>query len=131
MSERFSSDPPHRSVAAGVSSRAGCGSRRRQNGRFSWKRWRPAPRIFGQALPPEGTASYHEKWDGTGYPKGLSGDAIPIEGRIVAVSDVFEALCSDRPCNRPRRSSRLTQESLRAAAHFDPPALPLSGAQRP
>ncbi|MGO8013252.1 HD-GYP domain-containing protein, partial [Rhizobium ruizarguesonis] len=42
-------------------------------------------------------AGHHEKWDVTSYPKGLSGDAIPIEARIVAVADVFEALCSDRP----------------------------------
>ncbi len=42
-------------------------------------------------------ASHHEKWDGSGYPQGLSGEAIPIEGRIVAVADVFDALSSPRP----------------------------------
>ena len=42
-------------------------------------------------------ATHHEKWDGSGYPKGLSGNAIPIEGRIVAVADVFDALSSARP----------------------------------
>jgi putative two-component system response regulator len=42
-------------------------------------------------------ASHHEKWDGTGYPLGLSGTAIPLEGRIVAVADVFDALSSERP----------------------------------
>jgi putative two-component system response regulator len=42
-------------------------------------------------------ASHHEKWDGSGYPKGLAGNAIPIEGRIVAVADVFDALSSARP----------------------------------
>ncbi|MBD3584261.1 two-component system response regulator [Salinimonas sp. HHU 13199] len=41
--------------------------------------------------------THHEKWDGTGYPQGLSGEAIPIEGRIVAVADVFDALTSKRP----------------------------------
>jgi HD-GYP domain-containing protein (c-di-GMP phosphodiesterase class II) len=40
--------------------------------------------------------SHHEKWDGSGYPRGLAGEAIPIEGRIVAVADVFDALTSDR-----------------------------------
>jgi putative two-component system response regulator len=40
--------------------------------------------------------SHHERWDGTGYPNGLAGEAIPIEGRIVAAADVFDALTSDR-----------------------------------
>ncbi len=41
--------------------------------------------------------SHHEKWDGTGYPSKLAGEAIPIEGRICCVADVFDALCSERP----------------------------------
>jgi putative two-component system response regulator len=41
--------------------------------------------------------NHHERWDGTGYPRGLAGDAIPIEGRVVAVCDVFDALISKRP----------------------------------
>ena len=41
--------------------------------------------------------SHHEKWDGTGYPAKLAGEAIPIEGRICCVADVFDALCSERP----------------------------------
>lgn len=41
--------------------------------------------------------SHHEKWDGTGYPNGLSGEDIPLEGRIVAIADVFDALTSVRP----------------------------------
>ncbi|MCW2286057.1 HD-GYP domain-containing protein (c-di-GMP phosphodiesterase class II) [Rhodoblastus acidophilus] len=40
---------------------------------------------------------HHERWDGSGYPAGLSGEDIPIEARIVAVADVFDALCSERP----------------------------------
>lgn len=40
--------------------------------------------------------SHHERWDGTGYPRGLAGESIPIEGRIAAVADVFDALTSDR-----------------------------------
>ncbi|GJM78045.1 HD-GYP domain-containing protein [Paenibacillus sp. MB22_1] len=42
-------------------------------------------------------ASHHERWNGQGYPHGLMGEAIPLYGRIVAVCDVFDALCSDRP----------------------------------
>ncbi|MBZ2170721.1 HD-GYP domain-containing protein [Nitratidesulfovibrio sp. SRB-5] len=41
--------------------------------------------------------THHERWDGSGYPRGLSGEGIPLEGRIVAVADVFDALTSKRP----------------------------------
>jgi len=41
--------------------------------------------------------SHHEKWDGSGYPNGLKGDAIPLVGRIIAIADVFDALTSARP----------------------------------
>jgi PAS domain S-box-containing protein len=41
--------------------------------------------------------THHENWDGSGYPRGLRGEEIPIEGRIAAVADVFDALLSDRP----------------------------------
>src|SRR5206468_536472 len=48
---------------------------------------------------------HHENWDGTGYPDGLSGDAIPVGSRILSVVDCFDALTSDRPY-RPRLSDR-------------------------
>jgi len=45
--------------------------------------------------------SHHERWDGKGYPKGLTGESIPLHGRIVAVADVFDALVSKRPYKDP------------------------------
>ena len=41
--------------------------------------------------------THHERWDGTGYPRGLKGEQIPLEGRITAVADVFDALSTKRP----------------------------------
>ena len=65
--------------------------------------------------------SHHEKWDGTGYPRGLKGPAIPLAGRIVAVADTFDAITSDRPY-RHARSVRVAMERIRVEAdrHFEP-----------
>ena len=64
--------------------------------------------------------SHHEKWDGSGYPHGLQGEAIPIEGRIVAIADVFDALTSERPYKKAW-TVEAAIELLRAesARHFD------------
>jgi putative two-component system response regulator len=51
-------------------------------------------------LAEEITLTHHERWDGTGYPAQLSGENIPLEGRIVSVADVFDALTHDRPYKR-------------------------------
>jgi putative two-component system response regulator len=55
--------------------------------------------------------SHHERWDGTGYPQGLAGEAIPIEARIVAVCDVYDALRSARPY-KPAIDHRTTMKIL-------------------
>jgi len=47
------------------------------------------------------SGSHHEKWDGSGYPKGLTGENIPLEGRIMAIADVYDALVSERPYKKP------------------------------
>ncbi len=44
---------------------------------------------------------HHERWDGTGYPDGLAGDAIPLPARIMALADIYDALCSERPYKPP------------------------------
>lgn len=66
-------------------------------------------------------ASHHEHWDGTGYPLGLAGEAIPLVGRIVAVADVFDALTSDRPYKPAWPLDLALAEIKRSAGgQFDP-----------
>jgi methylmalonyl-CoA mutase cobalamin-binding subunit/CheY-like chemotaxis protein len=65
--------------------------------------------------------SHQEKWDGTGYPRGLKGEAIPIEGRIVAVADVFDALTSDRVYRKAFSVEEAVQMMReQRGRHFDP-----------
>src|SRR5229473_518972 len=64
---------------------------------------------------------HHERMDGSGYPHGLVGDAIPIEARVVAVADIYDVLTSDRPYQRARserEARRVLQEE--AGPHLDP-----------
>jgi response regulator RpfG family c-di-GMP phosphodiesterase len=68
--------------------------------------------------------THHERWDGTGYPRGLRADEIPIEGRIAAIADVFDALTSDRvyrPRMQVRRAVAIMIEGR--GSHFDPALL--------
>ena len=65
--------------------------------------------------------SHHERFDGSGYPLGLSGENIPIEGRILAVADVFDALTHERPYKQPWSIEQATAEIRRQSGRqFDP-----------
>jgi putative two-component system response regulator len=69
---------------------------------------------------------HHEKWDGTGYPYGLKGDEISIEGRIVAVADVFDALTSKRPYKDAWSVEKAVAHMKdQAGSHFDPAIIDL------
>ena len=64
---------------------------------------------------------HHEKWDGTGYPLGLRGEAIPLGARIFAVADAFDAMTFDRPYSRAISYETARREIERCAGtHFDP-----------
>lgn len=66
-------------------------------------------------------AAHHEKWDGSGYPRGLKGDAIPLSARIFAVADVFDALCSKRPYKEPLPlDAAMAILEKDTGSHFDP-----------
>ncbi len=65
--------------------------------------------------------SHHEKWDGSGYPAGLAGEAIPLTGRIVALADVFDALTSVRPYKKAWEiETALQWIQDQTGSHFDP-----------
>ena len=65
--------------------------------------------------------THHERWDGTGYPRGLAGEEIPIEGRIAAIADVFDALNSPRPYKQPwPLEDTVAYLRDQAGQHFDP-----------
>lgn len=75
--------------------------------------------MLGPLLP--GVRSHHEHYDGTGYPDGLAGEAIPIEARIMAVADAFDAMTSNRPYRQALPEEEALAELRRnAGTHFDP-----------
>ncbi|MBQ3888449.1 MAG: HD domain-containing protein, partial [Clostridia bacterium] len=64
---------------------------------------------------------HHEKWDGTGYPRGLKGEEIPLAARVMAVADVFDALISKRSYKEPfsfEQAVEIIKEG--SGKHFDP-----------
>jgi len=65
--------------------------------------------------------THHEKWDGSGYPNRLSGEAIPLKGRIAAIADVFDALTSERPYKKAWPvEEAVANLKENAGSHFDP-----------
>ena len=76
--------------------------------------------------------THHEKWDGSGYPRGLNGEEIPLAGRIVAISDVFDALTSERSY----KSAWAVEDAVElidkiSGSHLDPSLTPLFHARLP
>jgi len=64
---------------------------------------------------------HHERWDGTGYPTGRSGEQIPLEARVLAVADAFDAMTSDRPYRRALSHDEALAEVARCSGtQFDP-----------
>jgi putative two-component system response regulator len=78
------------------------------------------------------TYSHHEKWNGTGYPRGLSGADIPLSGRIVAVADVYDALVSERPYKKPFTHEKAAEIIISdSGKHFDPHLVEIFAAHQP
>ncbi|MCS0588690.1 two-component system response regulator [Massilia norwichensis] len=76
--------------------------------------------------------THHEKWDGSGYPKGLKGEEIPLEGRITAIADVFDALTSVRPYKKAwTEEEALDFLVQQKGKHFDPALVDLFIGQMP
>lgn len=94
-----------------------------------WKIMRMHPNYAYEMLAPIGYLSqaidipycHHEKWDGTGYPRGLSKDQIPLSARIFAVVDIWDALSSDRPYRKAWPAAKIIEylETI-SGSHLDP-----------
>jgi len=65
--------------------------------------------------------AHHERWDGTGYPKGLRGKQIPLKSRIIAIADAFDAMISERPYKNALSKDAAVKELINnAGIQFDP-----------
>jgi len=74
-----------------------------------------------QGVAREVIAFHHERWDGTGYPWGLAGEAIPLAARIFSVADAFDAISNDRPYQRASSvDAALEKIAANAGTQFDP-----------
>jgi putative nucleotidyltransferase with HDIG domain len=97
-----------------------------------WKIMRLHPQLAFDMLAPiaflrpalDIPGCHHEKWDGTGYPRGLKGEQIPLAARLFSVVDVWDALRSDRPYRQSWPEEKvLAYLQAQAGAHFDPRAV--------
>jgi len=69
---------------------------------------------------------HHERWDGSGYPHNLRGRQIPIEGRLLAITDVYDALTTERPYHPARPKTEVFEYlTARIGKHFDPDLVPI------
>ena len=85
---------------------------------LGWEMLEPFSQLTNAA---EIVRSHHERWDGQGYSRGLRRDAIPIEARVFAVADTFDAMISDRPYRKGRAVATARSEIVElAGAQFDP-----------
>lgn len=76
---------------------------------------------YGASDISEAVLAHHEKWDGTGYPKGLEGENIPNISRIIAIADSYDAMTSERPYKTPMTTQEAVEEIIKnAGKQFDP-----------
>jgi len=111
----------------------------RKPGKFTEEEWvimRKHPEIGAKIIGHHSTGllkmahlmalTHHEKWNGTGYPYQLAGEDIPIEGRIVAIADVFDALTTERPYKQAWSvNDAVAHLKAEAGHHFDPALIPM------
>jgi HD-GYP domain-containing protein (c-di-GMP phosphodiesterase class II) len=69
----------------------------------------------------QAVASHHERFDGSGYPRGLKRDEIPLVGRVIGVADAYSAMCLDRPYRKAMSTDEILDVMIRCSgSQFDP-----------